>query len=161
MDLGNPDFLQFELKRTDFTLITKLKDIINREFGVDMAKTVDGRIVQVRTAGFQLYDLIARIENLEVPKVEGVAKVTIHSKTGAIVMTKEVEVSECAITHGSISVQVGGSGAAGNTIAFPKSAKLNDIVKAFNSMGVSAADMVTIIQAMSASGALNAELEIL
>lgn len=162
MDLGNTEYIAFELKRTDFTLISKLKNIINREFGIEIAKTVDGRIIQIRTAGFQIYDLIARIESLEVPEVEGIAKVTIHSKTGAIVMTKDVKVSECAVTHGSISIQVGDStGTTGNTMSFPKSAKLNDLVKAFNSMGVSAADMVSIIQAMSAAGALNAELEIL
>lgn len=165
-DLGNLEYISYELKRTDFTLISKLKDVINKEIGLDTAQTIDGRIIQIRTTGYNnVYDLIAKIENLEVPRIEAPAKITIQSRTGAVVMNRDVEISECAITHGSISIKVGEqatvSSNANNVVHLNKSAKLNDVIKALNSLGISATDLVSILQAMYAAGSLNAELEIL
>lgn len=165
-DISNTDSISFELKRTDFTLISRLKDSINRDFGREVARAVDGRIIKINTTGFNsVYDLIAKVENVEVPQIDAPAKVTIHSRTGAVVMNKDVEVAECAITHGNISLQVGGessnTNASNKLVHLKKSARLNDVIKALNSLGVTATDLVAILQAMSSAGSLNAELEII
>ena len=116
-----------------------------------------------------------------------VAKVIINARTGSIVMNQAVTLAACAVSHGNLSVSIsstpvisqpnalstGGqtvvtekaniqiSQDKGVLIAMPAAAKLADVVRALNALGATPQDLVAILQAIKASGALNAELEII
>ncbi len=114
------------------------------------------------------------------------ARVVINARTGSIVMNQAVTLSSCAVAHGSLSVTIsstpiisqpnalsGGQTTVaekadisirqepGSLIQLAAGARLSDVVKALNSLGATPQDLLAILQAMKAAGALRAELEII
>lgn len=182
------DTLDLELHSTDFTVARRVAEAINREWSADIAAPLDGRVVRVRApaAPERRVSFLASLENLVVDTPPGAAKVIINARTGSVVMNQSVTLEPCAIAHGSLSVVVSVTPvvsqpapfSAGQTVVteqadvqirqeggtmiqLPGGAKLADVVKALNTMGASPIDLLSILQAMKAAGALRADLEII
>jgi flagellar P-ring protein precursor FlgI len=127
---------------------------------------------------------ISLIEGLEV-YTDTIAKVVINSRTGTVVMGENVRISPVAVAHGSLTLTVNensavsqpGALSGGNTVVTPGSsltmveeasslqmieggATLSEIVEALNALGATPRDMIDILQAVSSSGSLHAELEV-
>jgi flagellar P-ring protein precursor FlgI len=161
---------------------------INSGLGPDTAAAVDGRVIRVRapTDPNQRIAFLAQVENLNVIAGEAPAKVILNGRTGSIVMNQAVQVDTCAVAHGNLSVTIstepvvsqpppfsGGQTVVteqsrieiksekGNLIAVPASVGLSQVVKALNAVGATPQDLLAILQAMKAAGALRAELEII
>lgn len=185
--LGQGDFVHFELNATDFGTAQRVVEAINR-VAPGAASAVDGRIVRVRapTASDDRVAFIGRLENLEIRPMQMAAKVIINSRTGSVVMNQAVQLDNCAVAHGNLSVSVNANNAVSQPNAFAggqtapvtnaqidinqelnamqnirTSANLADIVKALNALGANPQDLIAILQAMKASGALRAELEVI
>jgi flagellar P-ring protein precursor FlgI len=109
-------------------------------------------------------ELLALIESLDI-NPDQAARVVVNEKTGTVVIGAGVKVSKIAISHGDLTVKVGGDGAGkkdGEKImVMDESANVGDIVKAMNKLGVSPKDLITILQSIKAAGALHGDLEIL
>ena len=129
---------------------------------------------------------MGQMENLELTPAQGAAKVIINSRTGSVVMNRAVQLQDCAIAHGNLSVTVNNDQSVsqpaplsagttttttnsqinirqdgGKLIHMKSGSKLADVVKALNAVGANPMDMIAILQAMKVSGALRAELEII
>ena len=136
------------LDRPDFTTATRLADSIKR-LNYD-AKAVDAASVIVPIfKGEDPVEIIAKIETLPVvPDV--VAKVIINEKTGMVVIGETVRMAPIAISYKGFSIkEVKGS------------ASVADLVKALNALGAAPRDLITILQAIKAAGALPAEIEVI
>ena len=128
---------------------------------------------------------VASLEDLPVTP-DTIAKVVVNERTGTIVMGGNIAVDEVAITQGGISISItkdltvdqpppfspGTTVIADNpkvdakeqkasSIVLPATANVSDVVGALNSVGATAQNIISILQAMKASGALHAELEII
>jgi flagellar P-ring protein precursor FlgI len=186
--IGQGEFIQLELKETDFTTATRTTEAINRAFGRGTATALDGRLIQVRApqeAG-QRVPFMAQLENVDINRAQPTPKVILNARTGSIVMNQLVTLDKCAIAHGNLSVtitsepQVSQPGALsggqtvvtekadvqvksdkGELMVMPATATLGDVVKALNAVGATPQDLLSILQAMKAAGALKAELEII
>jgi flagellar P-ring protein precursor FlgI len=183
---GQP--IVFNLNRADFTTATRLAKVVNNLLGPDTARPLDSVSIMVDSPQnpAQRVDFIALLENLEVTPGDEVAKVIINSRTGTIVVGKNVRVSPVAVTHGSLTVSVAESLsvsqpnalAGGTTVVVPSSnvqateenkpmfkfapgASLEDIVKSVNNVGASPSDLMAILEALKQSGALRAELVVI
>jgi flagellar P-ring protein FlgI len=183
---GQP--IVFNLNRADFTTANQLAKSINTLLGPDVARPLDAVSIVVDSPQnpAQRVDFIAMLENLEVTPGEEAAKVIINSRTGTIVVGKNVRVSPVAITHGSLTVTVAESLSVsqpnafgeGETVVIPTSkvqasekinpmfkfapgASLDDIVRAVNNVGASPSDLMAILEALKQSGALKAELVVI
>jgi flagellar P-ring protein precursor FlgI len=137
-----------------------------------------------------IVQMIAAVEGLNV-NVDVSAKVVVNERTGTIVMGEHVRLASMAISHGSLTIRVQtdfnvsqpqapgliGS-AAGQTVVTPDveaeaeeekrrviqvdgSVTLGDLVKALNSVGVTPRDLVAVLTAAKAAGALQADLELI
>jgi flagellar P-ring protein precursor FlgI len=194
--LGQGEYINLELKTTDFTTASRIADIINREIPSDtdmvagqsaIASALDGRVIQIHApAGGERVNFVSRIENLQVDPAQAAAKVIINARTGSVVMNQNVALDDCAVAHGNLTVVISTENAVsqpnplsggktvevsnstidikadkGSLVAVKKSVSLNDVIKALNSMGVTPQDLLAILQAMKAAGALHAELEII
>ncbi len=129
---------------------------------------------------------MGRVENLEVKPMQSMAKVVVNPRTGSVVMNQAVTLENCAVAHGNLSVVVstdqnvsqpnalsGGQTAvtnqtdiqikqdAGALMNVKAGANLADVVKALNALGANPQDLLAILQAMKAAGALRADLEII
>jgi flagellar P-ring protein precursor FlgI len=123
---------------------------------------------------------------LDVTPAISSAKVILNARTGSIVMNQAVTLETCAIAHGNLTVVVStdnsvsqpnplgdgqttgvsNSGVSitkdgGQLLMLKAGTNLADVVKALNSIGATPQDLLAILQAMKASGALRAELEII
>ncbi len=183
---GQP--IVFNLNRADFTTANQLAKSINTLLGPDVARPIDAVSIVVDSPQnpAQRVDFIAMLENLEVTPGEESAKVIINSRTGTIVVGKNVRVSPVAITHGSLTVSVAESLTVsqpnafgkGETVVVPTSnlqasekvnpmfkfapgATLDDVVRAVNNVGASPSDLMAILEALKQSGALKAELVVI
>ncbi|HNQ03482.1 MAG TPA: flagellar basal body P-ring protein FlgI [Thiobacillaceae bacterium] len=186
--VGQGDFVHLELKEMDFTTATRVSEAIGRKFGQGTAIALDGRVIQVRAPADpgQRVAFLAQLENLDLEPGTPTPKVIINARTGSIVMNQLVALEKCAIAHGNLSVtitaepQVSQPGALsggrtvvtekadvqvksdkGELMVLPTSASLGDVVKALNAVGATPQDLLAILQAMKAAGALKAELEII
>lgn len=178
----------FNLHHADFTTAKELAKSINAMLGPDVAKPMDAVSIMVSSPAnpAQRVDFISMLENIEVTPGEEVAKVIINSRTGTIVVGKNVRVSPVAVTHGSLTVSVAESlsvsqpnaFAGGTTVVVPSSnvqadeeinpmfkfapgANLDDIVRSVNNVGASPSDLMAILEALKQSGALRAELVVI
>ncbi len=186
--LGQGEFVQLELRESDFTTASRLMEAIDRNFGKGAAQALDGRVVRVKapTESGARVAFMSKLENLSLNPGSPMPRVIINPRTGSIVMNQLVSVEKCAIAHGNLSVTIntesqvsqpnplaGGQTAVtekgdvqiksdkGELMVLPASATLNDVVQALNAIGATPQDLLAILQAMKASGALKAELEVI
>lgn len=186
--VGEEATVTLELHRSDFGTAQRAADAINRSLGAGTAEAVDARVIRVRApaAAGERVGFLARLEALDVTPAQEVAKVIINARTGSVVMNQVVRVQECAVAHGSLSVVIstqpvvsqpnplsGGTTVASQTSQISLSqaggalqvvnagANLADVIKGLNSLGANPQDLISILQAMKAAGALRAELEII
>ncbi len=178
----------FNLHTADFTTANEVAKTINGLLGPDVAKPLDAVSIMVDSPvnPAQRVDYISMLENLQVTPGEEVAKVIINSRTGTIVVGKNVRVSPVAVTHGSLTVTIAESLtvsqpnplADGDTVVVPTSnvraeekinpmfkfspgATLDEIVRSVNNVGASPSDLMAILEALKQSGALKAELVVI
>jgi flagellar P-ring protein precursor FlgI len=152
------------INNPDFTTAARLTKVINAELGGKYAVARDAGTVDV-IAPFNFQgsgvELIATVENLQV-NPDSKARVVLNERTGTVVMGEQVRLDSVAISHGELSIEVGG-GAKGakEKVGIVGGATIKDIVKALNTLGVTPKDLTAIFQALRAAGALQADLEVL
>jgi flagellar P-ring protein precursor FlgI len=187
--LNQGDAIQLDLAADDFNTAREVARVINARMGEGTAAAQDGRTVRVRmpAAPDARVAFLADIENLNVERAAPAAKVVINARTGSVVMNQSVTLAPCAVAHGSLSVTISNTpvvsqpnalSTGGQTVvtekadisiaqqggalmALPAGTKLADVVKALNSLGATPQDLLAILQAMKAAGALQAELEVI
>ncbi len=186
--LGQDGYIFLGLNTTDFTTTRRVVDVINSNFGEGTATAVDGRLIQVAAPSEpdRRVDFLSRVEGLEVRPADAMAKVIINARTGSVVMNQTVTIENCAIAHGNLSVVITSEpvvsqpspfSTGGQTVqtsrdqieiradkgglTMVKGVNLSEVVKALNAIGATPQDLLAILQAMKAAGALRAELEII
>ncbi len=186
--LNQGEYLQLDLNANDFGTAREVAKAINAKMGDGIAQALDGRVIRVRMPASPdaRVSFMADIENLPIERAAPAARVVINARTGSIVVNQSVTLSACAVAHGSLSVTIsttpvvsqpgplsGGQTVAreksditinqapGSLIQMPAGTQLVDVVKALNSLGATPQDLLAILQAIKAAGALNAELEVI
>jgi flagellar P-ring protein precursor FlgI len=188
VSLAGLESLSLALYEPDFASAARVAAAINMELGADAAHALDAGSVQVRVPApykGNLAELIARLEPLTV-NIDAAARVVINERTGTVVMGGDVRLGAAAVAHGNLSVRIStrlevsqpaplGQGDTtvvpqtrldvdeGNNklIALDAGTTLTDVVKALNGLGATPRDIIAIMQALKAAGALRAELVIL
>lgn len=186
-DLAGQRELRLSLRDPDFTTAERIAEAINTD-SPGAARALNPGSVLVRLP--QGYDgdmiaMLSRIERLPV-EVDQVARVVIDESNGVIVMGDNVRVSTVAIAQGNLTISVSEQPVVsqpapfseGETVVVPQSdiaveeergglavveggMPLKDLVDGLNALGVSPRDMISILQALKAAGALQAEIEVI
>lgn len=181
--------LVLALRRPDATTAGRLADAINLALrapaDAPVAVAEDSAAVRVKSADGDLLRLLASIEPVEV-EVDQPARVVISERTGTVVIGEQVRLRPVAIAHGGLKVRVQrspvisqpGPFSTGSTTraaiasldarevrnelkVLPAGATVEALVAALNTLGVSPRDLIAILQALKAAGALDAELEVM
>ncbi|SDV46602.1 flagellar basal body P-ring protein FlgI [Chitinasiproducens palmae] len=186
--LAQDGMMRLEMNDTNFDTVTRVVAALNERFGGGTALALDGRTVGLRTPvdPGQQVAFLAAVQELDVTPGESPARVVLNARTGSIVMNRMVSLQSCAVAHGNLSVVVNttpsvsqpGALSGGRTVVTRQSqiqvtqdagalrmvgpgASLAEVVKALNALGATPADLISILQAMKAAGALKAELDII
>jgi flagellar P-ring protein FlgI len=177
--------LALALRNPDFTSAARVAEAINREFPAAAARARDAATVDLRLPPeFQGWDVafISRLGEVTV-RPDTAARIVINERTGTIVATASVGLSEVAISHGSLTITIAstlgvsqpGPLAGGQTVVvpstqteveetkgsftlIPESSSVDRLASALNALGVSTREMMAIFQTLKRSGALQAEL---
>ena len=185
--LGANGQFNLALSRPDFTTANRIMEAISSRFG-NIAVARDPGTVTIRVPGAFEQDMVsfvAAIEELRI-KPDEVARVVINERTGTIVMGSNVSIDEVAVAQGGLTIKitktrdviqpapfsqgrtatapretVKAQEANGNLLVLPSTASVGDVVAALNSVGATPRDIITILQAMKAAGALHAEMELI
>jgi flagellar P-ring protein precursor FlgI len=172
----------------DFTTASRLAEAINRSAGEALAEPRDSRTVSVRVPARyrgREVDFLASIERVEL-ETDAVARVVVNERTGTIVMGQNVRISSVAVAHGSLAVRIDtryevsqpaplGTGETvvvpdqrvdaseekARVMALSEGTTISELIRALNAIGASPRDIVAILQALRAAGALQAELEVI
>jgi len=173
------------LNRADFTTVRRMQNAINKKFGQPVARAVDAATVEVINFENNAVMMMADLEQIEL-LTDHRAIVVVDERTGTIVMGKEVTIDMVAVAHGSIQVSVGEDPKVSQPNAFsqgqtqtvdattvdvteekaqlvvlPKTATLSSLVEALNAVGATPSDMIAVLQAIKAAGALHADLKVI
>ncbi|MEC7641485.1 MAG: flagellar basal body P-ring protein FlgI [Nitrospinota bacterium] len=176
------------LKTADFTTADRVSRVINSEMKEALASTMNSRVIRIKVPHFYKENtsgFVTKIEGLEV-RPDTSAKVIVDERTGTVVMGENVRISTVAVAHGALFVQIREEPTAvqpaplseGETAIIPRTRVavdegedrllvvptgigIGDVVNALNSIGVTPRDLISILQAIKAAGALHAELELM
>lgn len=184
------DYITFNLRKADFTTAKRLSDTINKMFGgsidAQVATPFDAASIRV-TAPRDIAKRISYlsvIENLEFQPADSAAKIIVNSRTGTIVIGKNVKLLPAAVTHGSLTVTIAENqevsqpdafGDGGETVVVDRSivdvavddtrmfvfepgVTLNELVRAVNEVGAAPGDLMAILEALKEVGAIHGEL---
>ena len=187
-DIAGAQELRLALRNPDFTTAQRIAAVINGAVGEETARAANpGSVVLRRPSGFagDMVSLVGRIESLEV-EVDAPARIVIDESSGIVVMGENVKVSTVAIAQGNLTISiqedpfvsqpapfsrgetvvapsstVDVNEEAGGLVVVPGGVPLRQLVNGLNALGVTPRDMISILQALKASGAIQAEIEVM
>jgi flagellar P-ring protein precursor FlgI len=183
--LGAHADVNLALRNPDLTTARRMAKAINAALGLGTARASDPRTVALQLAGRDVVTALADIEELQI-QPDAPAVVIIDEASGTIVMGANVRISTVAIAQGNLTIRVSeapevsqpGPFSKGTTKVVPRSSisvdtqndhklglltaqpTLRDLVASLNALGVGPRDLISILQAIKAAGALQADLEV-
>lgn len=177
------------VKSGDFTTAKAIMDAINDRFGAATAEAIDSVSIAVRAPDDQSSKVafLSLIENMDVVPGDPSAKVVVNSRTGTVVISRNVRVTAAAVTHGPITVTIAATNEVsqanpfadqGETVEFQNAeveidepankmflfqpgVDLRDIVDAVNEVGATPSSLIAILEALKSSGSLRADLVVI
>ena len=189
-DLQGLDTLRISLRNPDFTTARRIAQAINSFAGGPIAQSRDSATVSLVVPDDYRGKMVALITDIEQLRVtpDISAKVVIDEQTGIIVMGENVRISTVAIAQGNLTIRITETpqvsqplpfSEEGETVTVPRtqieidededkrlsvlsnSVTLQELVDGLNALGIGPRDMISILQAIKAAGALQAEIELL
>ena len=186
---GRSKHIVLNVNTGDFTTAKEIVDKVNTVFGAGTASAIDGvsiAILAPEDANSRV-SFVSLIENLDVIPGEPSAKIVVNSRTGTVVISRNVRVTAAAVTHGPITVTVDATNEVsqanpfadqGETVEFQNAdiaveeptnkmflfqpgVGLSQIVDAVNETGATPSSLIAILEALKSSGSLRAELVVI
>jgi len=185
---NSAEHIVLNIREADFSTATAITEAVNVAFGDGTAKALDGVSVAITAPAdsSQRVAFLSMIENLDVSPGEAAARVVINSRTGTVVINRNVRVTAAAVTHGTISVSISATNevsqpgplSEGETVGvqnadieitegnnpmflFQPGVDLREIVDAVNQVGASPSSLIAILEVLKTSGSLRAELVVI
>ena len=188
--LSELETVKVSLRNPDFTTARRMAEAINRFLGSGAARPLDSGSVTLAVPAKYQGDTVALLTDIEqLPvRIDQQARVVIDERSGVIVMGERVRISTVAIAQGNLTIRITETPEVSQPSAFSETGEtevvdrtnieisededrrlgvlesgvsLQDLVNGLNDLGVGPRDMITILQAIKASGALQAEIELL
>ena len=180
--------LRLALRNADFTTAKRIAAAVNDYIGTAVAEPVDPSTVQLmipRQFAGKVVALVTEIEQLQI-EPDLPAKIVIDERSGIIVMGRDVRVSTVAVAQGNLTVSISESPqvsqpaplSRGQTVVVPRTrigvqedgkklalvkegVSLQQLVDGLNALGIGPRDMIAILQAIKAAGAIQADIEVM
>lgn len=180
--------IRLTLDKPSYAMASRIARAINHHFSEDIAKAPNNAYVTVLShhGGHPRAGFVAAVKSIPVNAPKPPAEVVIDSGSGTIVMGGNIKISPCAIAYGGLSIKVSSQPVISQPAPFSKGkttparatrvkAKqkkahilpmlkkptLSKLVNALNAVGAKPSDLVGIIRAMKAAGALHAKIKVI
>ncbi len=182
--------MRLSLRNPDFTTSRRIAEAINKHLKLQAAEAVDSATVRLLVPDARRHDVVSLMTEIEQLQVvpDQVARVVIDEQSGVIVMGDSVRINKVAIAQGNLTIRINETpqvsqpaplSQGGQTTTVPRTeinvnesegnklamlnpgVSLQDVVQSLNALGIGPRDMITILQSIKASGALQADLEVM
>ncbi|MCP4006733.1 MAG: flagellar basal body P-ring protein FlgI [bacterium] len=188
LSLDDREQMRLVLHEKDFTTAARIAEAINKSIRAKVAHATDSGSVDIlipEGSRTNVVPFLAQVEDIEVIP-DRTAAVVLNERTGTVVIGSDVRISAVAISHGSLSIRISARtevsqpppfAETGNTVEFNndeivvqeqgsnlvvvQGVTIGELVRTLNSVGASPRDLIAILQAMRAAGALQAELRLI
>ncbi len=189
-ELASLESVKISLRNPDLTTARRIAQAINAFVGGEAAVPADPATVQLQVPPSYQNDVVGLLTDVEQLRIQPdqMARVLIDEQSGTIVMGENVRISTVAIAQGNLTIRITetpqvsqpapfSTGGETTTVprtdieidedsdrrlgVLPQSVTLQELVNGLNAMGVGPRDMITILQAIKAAGALQAEIEVM
>src|SRR3954470_794735 len=180
--------VRLALRNADFTTAKRIAAAVNDFLGVKPAEPIDPSTVQLAIPAEFKGNVVAFLTEIEQLQVEPdlAAKIVIDERSGIIVMGRDVRVATVAVAQGNLTVTISESSqvsqpnplSRGRTVVTPRSnvgvsedgkklalvkdgVSLQQLVDGLNGLGIGPRDLIGILQAIKAAGAIQADIEVM
>ncbi len=189
-DMAELKTVKISLRNPDLTTARRLAEKVNTFLGIPAARSTDPGTVLLEVPKRYKGDTVALLTDIEQlrVKVDQMARVVINERSGVIVMGENVRISTVAIAQGNLTIRITETAqvsqpspfsTTGTTETVPRTSieieedaqrrlavlaegvSLQEMVNGLNALGIGPRDMITILQAVKAAGALQAEIEVM
>ena len=189
-DMAEMNMVKIALRNPDFTTARRISDAINAFLGTDASRPVDPGTVEMEVPGAYEENVVGLLTDIEQLRIEPdqLARVVIDEQTGIIVIGENVRISTVAIAQGNLTIRITETpqvsqpapfsttgttqtvdrtniqvdeGADKQLTVVDGGVNLQDLVNGLNALGLGPRDMISILQAIKAAGALQAEIEVM
>ncbi len=190
IDMTKMQMVQVTLRNPDFTTARRIAQAVNAYLGTEVARPTDPATVQLTVPQKFRGNTVALLTDIEQLRVEPdqMARVVIDDHTGTIVMGDNVRISTVAIAQGNLTIRITETpqvsqpspfSSTGETVVVPRTdiqvdegadkkmsvlqhgVTLQELVNGLNALGIGPRDLISILQAIKAAGALQAEIEVM
>lgn len=188
-DLDSLRSIKIALRNPDFTTARRIADAINANMGTNLAQSLDSGTVELqipREYRNKVVDLMTKVEQLQV-QPDQLAKVVIDENSGIVVIGKDVKINKLAIAQGNLTIRITdipfvsqplpfsdgqtivgvntaidiNEGVDAKLSVLDTGVNLQELVNGLNALGVTPRDLISILQTIKASGALQADIEVM
>jgi flagellar P-ring protein FlgI len=180
--------LRLALRNPDFTTAKRIAIAVNDYIGSPVAEPLDPSTVQLTLPKKFPQNLVAMLTEIEQLQVEPdlAAKIVVDERSGVIVIGRDVRVSTVAVAQGNLTVTISEAPqvsqpapfSKGRTVVVPRThvgvveegkklamvqegVSLQQIVDGLNALGIGPRDLISILQAIKAAGAIQADIEVM
>jgi flagellar P-ring protein precursor FlgI len=180
-------YMVMNVKQQDFTTTSRIVNAINENFGIDTAEALDSVSLRILAPdnSTERVSFMAMIQSLDVTPGEPPARVVVNSRSGTVVISRNVRVTASAVTHGSLTLkiktrnqvsQAQSLAPQGETVQVQNAdveiieskkprmfllkpgVELRELVDAVNTIGASPSALVSILETLKRAGSLRADL---
>lgn len=174
-------------KQRNLTDLVKAKNAINERIGQNVAKITSPSTLEVGVPAEERENFYVYLDSVLNSRIEPthLARVVVDERTGTIVMGADVRLNTVAVSHGNLTISINstveveepdflgdGGGQTEETeitveeetaklMIVPEGVSISDLVKGLNAIGVTPRDLISILQAIKAAGALHGELQVM
>ncbi|MGE5537909.1 MAG: flagellar basal body P-ring protein FlgI [Gemmatimonas sp.] len=189
-ELASLQSVRISLRNPDFTTANRVAQAVNGFLGTGAALTLDPATIAITVPGKYRGNVPALLTDIEQLRVvpDQTARVVVDEQSGVIVMGEAVRISTVAIAQGNLTIRITETpqvsqptpfSTGGTTVQVPRTqvqvddsqdkklavlstgVTLQELVNGLNAMGIGPRDMISILQAIKAAGALQAEIEVM
>ncbi len=189
-ELAQMEQIRITLRNPDLTTSRRVSQVINKVIGQPIAFALDPTTIVMRVPEEYRSDMVGLLAKVEQARVETdqIARVVVDEKAGIIVIGREVRIDPVAISQGNLTIRVTETEQVSQPNAFATQGQtekvdrtsveidegednamtvlkpgvnLQDLVDGLNALGVGPRDMISILQAIKAAGALQADIRVM
>ena len=186
VDLSQMKKLSLLLGQSDFTTAENAAGAINQALGSQVAAAIDSRRVEINVGGRNVPELLAQVQSLTIT-INQPSRVAVNERTGTVVMGGNVTLGACSVMHGNLTIAITTTyqvsqplpgSKNGQTVVVPQTTveakeqparrlelkegtTVEDLVNGLQAIGATSRDIIAILEAIKAAGALNAELVVI
>jgi flagellar P-ring protein precursor FlgI len=189
-DMSNMESVQVTLRNPDFTTARRVAEAVNAFLGTEAARPTDPGTIRMAVPPRYRGNTVALLTDIEQLRVQPdqVARVVIDDRTGTIVMGENVRISTVAIAQGNLTIRITETPQVSQPAPFSSTGQttvvnrtdlqvdegadkklaviqhgvtLQELVNGLNALGIGPRDLISILHAIKAAGALQADIEVM